>query len=97
MPDINFSCPHCSQELEAPEEMAGDTLACPACGMDLTVPAAEQAPPKPLRAVPIPAPVVQRTEAGTCPECQANLAEGAVICISCGLNLKTGKKIDTNL
>ncbi len=26
MADVNFNCPHCGQNLDAPEEMAGQTL-----------------------------------------------------------------------
>jgi transcription elongation factor Elf1 len=100
MPDINFDCPHCSQNLEAPEDMAGDTLACPACGQDITVPVADVAveeAPKPLRVIPAVAPVADAPGAGACPQCKAPLAAGAVICINCGFNLKTGRKIDTSV
>jgi len=38
MTEINFDCPHCKQNLEAPVEMAGDTLSCPTCGTMIQVP-----------------------------------------------------------
>ena len=38
MSEINFQCPHCQQELTAPDELAGQSLECPACGKEFTVP-----------------------------------------------------------
>ena len=38
MPDMNFDCPHCSQNLEAPDSMAGDVIPCPTCERELKVP-----------------------------------------------------------
>ena len=39
MPDIHFTCPQCSQPIDAPEELAGQTIDCPDCKSPLTVPA----------------------------------------------------------
>lgn len=39
MADMELACPHCSQPLEAPEEMAGEIVACPACGEPIQLPA----------------------------------------------------------
>ena len=30
-----------------------------------------------------------------CPECEASLPDDAVLCVSCGLNLKTGRRLKT--
>jgi len=38
MADINFDCPHCNQNLDAPSDMAGETIECPACGKSLGIP-----------------------------------------------------------
>ena len=38
MSDFKFSCPHCQQHLEAPEEMAGATIDCPHCKQRISVP-----------------------------------------------------------
>jgi len=38
MSDIVFNCPSCNQTLEAPPEMAGQSLACPNCNNSLTIP-----------------------------------------------------------
>lgn len=38
MADINFNCPHCSQNLNGPEEMAGHTIECPSCQKEFQIP-----------------------------------------------------------
>ena len=43
MADINFDCPHCGQNLDAPPDMAGESLECPACEEAITVPAPPRA------------------------------------------------------
>lgn len=45
MADINFDCPLCGQNLEAPPDMAGETIECPACSQQIQIPA--PAHPKP--------------------------------------------------
>ena len=83
MGDISFSCPGCSQPLEAPEEMAGEALACPSCGNDIVIPSAEA-----------PAAAGDGTK---CQGCGSKLAGGAVICVQCGFDLRSGKVIDTKM
>jgi hypothetical protein len=39
MAAIAFTCPQCSQHLEAPEEASGASLSCPSCGVEIQVPA----------------------------------------------------------
>jgi len=41
MTDISFYCGHCGQHLDAPPEMAGEQLACPACNKPIRVPGTE--------------------------------------------------------
>lgn len=38
MADINFNCSHCGQNLDAPEDMAGWDIECPACSKPIQVP-----------------------------------------------------------
>ena len=38
MADINFDCPHCGQNLNGPEDMAGPTIDCPVCPMACLIP-----------------------------------------------------------
>ncbi len=41
---MKIPCSNCNQKLEIPEELAGQTIECPACNTSLLVPASE-APP----------------------------------------------------
>ena len=41
MAEINFDCPHCGQNLDAPEDMAGWALDCPNCGKKIKIPIPE--------------------------------------------------------
>ena len=55
-------------------------------------------PPKPPRPVPppvTPPPAGAQSATKPCPGCGKELPEKAVICVGCGLNLKTGKKLQT--
>ena len=38
MSDIRFNCTACAQAVDAPEEMAGQAVSCPACQADIQVP-----------------------------------------------------------
>jgi len=38
MADINFKCPHCGQDLNGPEEMAGESIDCPVCKKNFQIP-----------------------------------------------------------
>ncbi len=38
MPDINFDCPDCGQNLDAPQDMAGWEIECPACSNRIRIP-----------------------------------------------------------
>ena len=38
MADINFDCPLCNQNLDAPDDMGGDIIECPACEEDIEIP-----------------------------------------------------------
>ena len=69
-------------------------------------PAAAPAPPPPKeeyglqaaapRAVVTPfTPAAAESAANTCPECGNTLAENAVLCVGCGFDLRSGKKLGT--
>ena len=108
---IELTCPACGQTLKLKEEAAGKRGRCPKCQAVITVPAGsaaqstedhgprpEPAPPTPSSVTPPvpasparPAPLHQ----GTCPSCGGGLAPVAVICVNCGLNLRTGQKLQT--
>lgn len=38
MADIDFTCTHCGQNLNGPEEMAGQTIECPVCKKEFQIP-----------------------------------------------------------
>ena len=71
--------------------MAGRSAKC-ACGAKLVVPT--EPPPAPPAAPIAPAPAVEpaKSTAG-CPNCGTALPPGAVLCVNCGYNLKTGKTL----
>ena len=49
MPNIQLKCPQCDQALEAPAEMLGQLMDCPACGEPIEVQKAPvKLPPPPL-------------------------------------------------
>ncbi len=40
MSDFKFSCPHCSQHLQADEQFSGRQIQCPSCNHLIRIPAA---------------------------------------------------------
>ena len=82
MDDVRFTCVKCGQTLEAPGEMAGETVECPSCQEALVVPAPAEDP--------------AAAESGsTCPECGAAMDADTVLCVQCGFHKGLGKKIET--
>ncbi len=53
---MKFNCIHCGQSLEADSDMAGSSVACPACSKNITVPVPKEQPIKVPRATPPPVP-----------------------------------------
>ena len=96
MPDIKFSCPHCDQHLEAPDDMGGEQIECPSCRMMIGIPEAtvtkRLARKKPQAALSTP-----RALGLICPNCNAELPVGAVLCVQCGHDLRTGKTAGTSV
>jgi len=88
MSDIAFICPHCEQPLEAPVEMAGETIECPACGQQMAVPVQEEEPAKEAPA---------EEDKAVCPSCNSPLDVDSVLCVHCGYHMKLGKRIQTDL
>jgi len=100
MPDIKFSCPHCEQRIAADSGYGGMQISCPGCNGGLIVPETEAPAPPPAVELVSSAPAGARLQpqvsapaASGCPSCGAALARGAVLCINCGYNLSTGKRI----
>lgn len=76
MADFKFNCPHCNQDLEAPEDMFGQTIACPSCEKNIILEApAPDIPP----AIP---PVMNGCM--PCPYCGEDVLVQAKKCKHCG-------------
>ena len=98
-----FSCAACGKSYRWKAEIAGRSAKC-ACGAKLVVPSnapsisdTEEVPlaPEPTRSA-TPQGVKPSQTSGIetkCPSCSASLVSGAVLCVNCGYNLKTGKKL----
>jgi len=44
MGDIFFKCEECGQSLDAPDDMAGETINCPACNAEISIPSSSTIP-----------------------------------------------------
>ena len=95
---IRFQCPTpgCGKQLQAREDMEGKNAKCPGCGKAVMVPFAlpDSPPPEPNRPAPLPEALTPADDSKSCPGCQATLATRAVICIECGYDFRTGKRIE---
>ncbi len=42
-----FTCPHCQQEINVPDQFAGESMFCPMCGREMSIPSrdAQAVPP----------------------------------------------------
>ena len=103
MADISFTCTACGQSLEAPEEMAGEATACPACEHALVIPTQDspaQADISPLQAAVNEAIVAEDepvSDEKKCPNCGAGMQPDAILCVRCGFHEGLGKVIQTDL
>lgn len=100
----------CGKKFAAKSEWAGKKVKCPACSNPVRIPGGAVAPPTKKTPPPVPAgddasigglfdEVGFNTEDGSahrkCPECRAPMSDEAIICIACGYNENTGKKMET--
>ncbi len=88
---ISVSC-QCGKSFQAKDELAGKIVRCPGCGNALQIPA--PTPQGGLSDL-----LSEEGMAGpvgpTCPSCREPIKENAVLCVSCGLNLETGRQLRT--
>jgi ribosomal protein L40E len=96
---ILLDCPNCQKKLRLPDEARGVQAQCPHCEaiFDVSAPA-----PPPLD----PNAVITVQEAGAdegaaigiqgriCPVCNADLPREAVLCVRCGFDFRSGKKLN---
>ncbi len=96
---IQFAC-KCGRSLSVPDKLAGKAVKCPQCKQPLRVPQVQQAAagvasqPSGLEDLldEVGLTVAEDGYEGQhCPGCNAPIADNAVICVECGLNLETGR------
>lgn len=102
---IRVRC-ECGKTLTVKQELAGKAIKCPACGKPVRV-GAPQPKPKAQEADPgLPSgegvgdlldevDLGQSSTGHRCPVCRADLQEDDIICVQCGYNFETGRKIET--
>lgn len=100
---IPVTC-RCGQSFAAGDHLAGRTVQCPKCKSPLAIPA-PQAAATPLSGPaqqPFAAGPSIFDDAGMrtftpgkplCPECQAEMQPGAILCVKCGYNIQLGRKM----
>lgn len=99
---IAVSC-SCGKRLAAKPEWAGKTIKCPACGKPIRVGAAASARKQNVTS---PADgenlselldevdLGQSATGHRCPSCRADLLAGDILCVKCGYNLESGRKME---
>lgn len=105
---IRFTCPKCNQRYKVAEDFAGRTAKCKKCGQSVKIPkpvAAAAAEPdlasllgEEAVGVKSAAPAVKqasarKTATRKCAWCGAAMADGTVICVGCGFDVRTGRKV----
>jgi len=104
---IELSCPACSQKYRLKDSLAGKKAKCAKCGERIHIPT-----PAPLGEEPHPDlsglfddtfPGTEQTllpesatDSSACPECGMTREQGAVVCITCGYNYRSGEKLTTH-
>ena len=92
---IAVAC-NCGKKIAAPAKLAGKQVKCPACGQGLAIPGEARPPAEDgLSSLLDEIGYDQEKTKDSCPGCNATLPPESVICVSCGLNLETGKKLRT--
>ena len=101
-PGITVTCP-CGKRLTAKPEWAGKTIKCPACEKPIRIGAAKS-PQKQkagnsatgcdLAELLDEVDLGQSATGHRCPVCRADLLPDDVLCVKCGYNLESGRKIE---
>jgi len=100
MSDATFECPSCGKRFRWKPDYAGRRVKCK-CEQVIQVPAHDPAETAALEVddavAPPPPATASPTAAQQCPSCGAGANAGAVICVECGYNFKSGKSLDTTI
>ena len=90
---IKVAC-KCGKQFLAKDSLAGSQVKCPNCGSGILVGSAPVAV-SPLADLVTEA-GVEESNAPQCPNCKSELKTGAMLCVACGYDLKSGKQIKAN-
>lgn len=100
---IEFACPQCHRKYRVEDALAGKGAKCSQCGHHMRIP--QRGSPEPVAAdaseagsgswlddelKATPPPVSQPAHPATCPSCGKPMVPGAVLCIGCGYDARTG-------
>ena len=103
---ITAQCGSCNKKFKANEQLAGKRVKCPQCGGVITIPVPQPAESHgsmaslldeesvPATPAPKPKPKAPAAIAKKCPSCSAEITAGAVLCVNCGFDLRTGKPVE---
>ncbi len=94
---VKLRCPKCKVVLKLKPEHAGRKIKCPKCAAAFRVPAPQPEPEPEPEPAPVPDLTAQAPAEAACPNCNADMAPAAVICMACGYNRRTGKQLSTDL
>jgi predicted Zn finger-like uncharacterized protein len=109
---IRTHCGHCKAVFQAKDSLAGKKVKCPKCGEPVLIGGSAATAVKitpgqkavgattannPLLGLLDEADVKTAVAGPLCPNCSAEMKKGGVICISCGYNIETGKKLKTSI
>jgi len=88
MAELKFSCPQCKQSLEGDDSFRGQTVTCPSCNAQFTVP---NAPVKRVvvQSPPVAVPTNKAADESFCASCGQVIKKEAEICPKCGVRQKS--------
>ena len=98
---IAVNCEHCGHSGRVGDNLYGKVVKCPKCGGHLQVgsPPASAPPPRPGSPLASPLGGAMDEDDGRpyqlssqCPDCGSQMSPGAVICVKCGFDVRTGSK-----
>ena len=92
---IAVSC-QCGKKIAAPAKFAGKSVKCPQCSQPLKIPLPEQ-DDNGIGDLLDDVGVRQSQTGVRCPQCGADMKADAVLCIECGMNVETGKRLKQNI
>ncbi len=92
---ITATC-SCGKTVSANDELAGRRVKCPDCGEPIMIPSEFEGSGSGMAEL-LDEIGMEATRTGVrCPNCRSDLEADAILCISCGYNVETGKLLKTN-